>query len=474
MNLSHASDSKISADIPLVNKKEKPLIKNTDKAEKHHLPKLRLSTIFAMTFGFFGINMAFSLQSSQLGRIFQTIGANPNNLGFFFILPPLAGMVIQPLIGKYSDRTWNRFGRRMPYLLIGAPAAAIVLILLPNAGSFGFGYASVAALCFGAVATLFMDLTSNICMQPFKMIIGDMVNEDQKDLAWSWQQSFSNLGGVLAAVIPFVLTLVGISNTAPKGEVPLTVKIAFYSAAIILLVTSLLTIIKVHEYDPKTYAQYHEIDLQAQKKSPSLVKLLKDAPRAFWETSVVQFFSWFAILYLWTYATGAISLNVWHTSNASSAGYQAAGNWYGVLTCIMSIAAVIWGIVVQARTKPTSRKFWYSFGLLAGAVGYFMIYFIHNKWLMIIPFCLIGISYLVINTQPFSLLTEALNGQHEGSYLGLFNCSICLPQICASVASFWLFPLMGQSMPAMFLVGGTSLVLGAISVRFVHSRFENK
>lgn len=167
----------------------------TPAATSHNaLPKISLKTIFAMTFGFFGVNMAFSLQSSQMGRIFQTIGADPTKLGFFFLLPPLAGMIVQPLVGKYSDMTWNRFGRRMPYLLIGAPIAALVMILLPNAGSFGFGYASLAALWFGAVAILFMDLSSNVCMQPFKMIIGDMVNEDQKDLAWSWQQSFSNLG----------------------------------------------------------------------------------------------------------------------------------------------------------------------------------------------------------------------------------------------------------------------------------------
>ncbi|MGO3117055.1 MAG: MFS transporter, partial [Levilactobacillus brevis] len=172
-----------------------------------------------MTFGFFGVNMAFSLQSSQMGRIFQTIGADPTKLGFFFLLPPLAGMIVQPLVGKYSDMTWNRFGRRMPYLLIGAPIAALVMILLPNAGSFGFGYASLTALWFGAVAILFMDLSSNVCMQPFKMIIGDMVNEDQKDLAWSWQQSVSNLGGVLATIFPFVLTWFGVSNVAPKGTV---------------------------------------------------------------------------------------------------------------------------------------------------------------------------------------------------------------------------------------------------------------
>ncbi len=255
---------------------------DTTTSEKvhHGLPTLKLSTIFAMTFGFFGVNMAFSLQSSQMGRIFQTIGADPTKLGFFFILPPLAGMVVQPLIGKYSDMTWNRFGRRMPYLMIGAPIAALVMILLPNAGSFGFGYASLAALMFGAITILFMDLSSNVCMQPFKMIIGDMVNEDQKDKAWSWQQSFSNLGGVLATIFPFLLTWIGVSNVAPKGEVPLSVKLAFYIGAGVLLATSAYTIFSVHEYDPLTYARYHGIsDEDKKKKQPSYGHSLR-RPRA--------------------------------------------------------------------------------------------------------------------------------------------------------------------------------------------------
>ncbi|WP_283678547.1 SLC45 family MFS transporter [Lentilactobacillus sp. Marseille-Q4993] len=438
------------------------------------LPTLKLSTIFALTFGFFGVNMAFSLQSSQMGRIFQTLGANPNNLGWFFILPPLAGMVIQPLIGKYSDKTWTKFGRRMPYLLIAGPIGAIVLILLPNAGSFGFGYGSLAALLFGAIATLFMDLTSNACMQPYKMIIGDMVNEDQKDMAWSWQQSFSNLGGVIATIAPFALTMFGVANTAPKGEVPLTVKISYYAAAAILLLSSLYTVFSVHEYDPKTYSDYHGISLEEeQKKSPSFMELLRTAPKQFWEISVVQFFEWFAVMYLWTYSTGAIAKNVWNTTDASSAGYQAAGNWYGVLFCIQSVASVVFGIFL-AKSKPSQRKLWYRVGALVGAVGFMSIYFIHDQWLLILSFLLIGVNNLTMNTQPFSLLTESLNGKNEGAYLGLFNCSICLPQIVASIASFAIFPLVGHSMPTMLFVAGISLVLASLSVSLIHSSFDKK
>lgn len=453
-----------------VNQKSVDTTKMTDQTAKkktitNSLPSLPLSTIFAMTFGFFGVNMAFSLQSSQMGRIFQTIGADPTKLGFFFILPPLAGMVVQPLVGKYSDLTWSeKFGRRMPYLMLGAPIAAIVMALLPNAGSFGFGYASLAALTFGAIAILFMDLSSNVCMQPFKMIIGDMVNEDQKDLAWSWQQSFSNLGGVVATVFPFLLTMVGISNVAKQGVVPLSVRLSFYIGAAILLATSIYTIIKVKEYDPTTYAAYHHIDPKHHQVAPSLWKLVKKAPRSFWEVSFVQLFDWFAFQYLWTYATGAIAKNVWNTANTASAGYQAAGNWYGILTCVQSIAAVVWGFLVLSKTNPYKRKFWFRVGLIMGAIGFIGVFMIHDQYLLILPFCLIGISYLTMQTEAFSIFTSSLDGKNEGAYMGLFNCGICLPQIIASVASFAIFPLINQSMPGMILVAGIAMLLGAVAV----------
>ncbi|MFT9456788.1 MAG: SLC45 family MFS transporter [Liquorilactobacillus hordei] len=432
------------------------------------LPKLPLSTIFAMTFGFFGVNMAFSLQSSQMGRIFQTIGADPTKLGFFFILPPLAGMIVQPLVGKYSDLTWsNKYGRRMPYLILGAPIAAIVMVLLPNAGSFGFGYASIAALTFGAIAILFMDLSSNVCMQPFKMIVGDMVNEDQKDLAWSWQQSFSNLGGVVATVFPFLLTMFGVSNIAEQGVVPLSVRLSFYIGAVILLATSIYTVMKVKEYDPASYAEYHHLDPNHHKEAPSLWTLIKKAPRAFWEVSFVQLFDWFAFQYLWTYATGAIAKNVWNTADTASAGYQAAGNWYGILTCIQSVAAVIWGFLILSKTNPLKRKFWFRVGLVMGAIGFTGVFMIHDKYLLILPFCLIGISYLTMQTEAFSIFTSALDGKNEGAYMGLFNCGICLPQIIASIASFAIFPLINKSMPGMILVAGIAMLLGAIAVSVI-------
>lgn len=431
------------------------------------MPDLPKKELFAITFAFLGINMAFSLQSSQMSRICQTIGANPNNLGFFFIFPPLMGMIVQPIMGKMSDRTWNRFGRRLPYLLFGTPIAALVLIMLPFSGSLGFGYGSMAAMIYAATAVCLMDLFSNICMQPSRMIVGDMVNNKQKNFAWSWQQVFSNGGGILATILPFIFTMFGMSNTAKRGVVPNTVIWSYLCAAAVLLFTGLWTVFNVKEYDPETYAKYHHIDPEEQNKSVSLLKLIKTAPRAFWEINLVQLFSWFAIMYVWTYTTGTCARNIWHTSDVTSAGYQAAGNWYGILTAVYSIAGIVWGLI-YAHAKAGSRKKWYTFGMIVGGLGLIWMTFVTTKTTSIIAMIMFGIGNFSINTIPFTLLTSSLNGKNEGAYLGLFNVGICVPQIVASLCSFFLFPLVGHNQPMMLLLGGISLLIGALAVQAIH------
>jgi len=431
------------------------------------MPDLPKKELFAITFAFLGINMAFSLQSSQMSRICQTIGANPNNLGFFFIFPPLMGMIVQPIMGKMSDRMWNRFGRRLPYLLFGTPIAVLVLIMLPFSGSLGFGYGSMAAMIYAATAVCLMDLFSNICMQPSRMIVGDMVNNKQKNFAWSWQQVFSNGGGILATILPFIFTMFGMSNTAKRGVVPNTVIWSYLCAAAVLLFTGLWTVFNVKEYDPETYAKYHHIDPEEQNKSVSLWKLIKTAPRAFWEINLVQLFSWFAIMYVWTYTTGTCARNIWHTSDVTSAGYQAAGNWYGILTAVYSIAGIVWGLI-YAHAKAGSRKKWYTFGMIVGGLGLVWMTFVTTKTTSIIAMIMFGIGNFSINTIPFTLLTSSLNGKNEGAYLGLFNVGICVPQIVASLCSFFLFPLVGHNQPMMLLLGGISLLIGALAVQAIH------
>ena len=443
-----------------------------EKSQTIGLPKLSNSMIWMINFGFLGVQTAFTLQSSQMSRIFQTIGADPNNLGWFFILPPLAGLIVQPIIGYYSDRTWapKLGGRRLPYLLLGTIVAVIVMLLLPNSGSFGFGYGSLAALWFGAITVALLDLSSNVAMQPFKMMVGDMVNDDQKSYAYGVQSFLSNTGAVLAAIFPFLLTWFGVPNKAAKGVVPQSVIISFYVGAALLVITSLFTVFRVHEYDPATYAKYHGISEEDNKEGGNWLTLLRHAPKAFWTVTLVQFFCWFAFQYLWTYSAGAIASNVWHTTNATSAGYQAAGNWYGVLAAVQSIAAVIWSYVL-AKVPNKYHKLGYAGSLFLGAIGFLSIFFIHDQWTLIISYSLVGIAWAGMNTYPLTIVTNALSGKHMGTYLGLFNGSICLPQIVASLLSFIIFPMLGGSQAHMFLLAGVVMILAALSVNTIHETY---
>ncbi|WP_125545098.1 SLC45 family MFS transporter [Levilactobacillus lindianensis] len=437
------------------------------------LPTLPASTIWMINVGYLGVQTAFTLQSSQMSRIFQTIGADPNSLGWFFILPPLAGLIVQPIVGYYSDRTWlpKLGGRRLPYLLLGTIVALIVMCLLPNSGSLGFGYASMAALLFGAITVAFLDLSSNVAMQPFKMMVGDMVNDDQKSYAYGIQSFLSNTGAVVAAILPFLFAMMGIANTAAKGVVPATVKVAFYVGAVLLVITSLFTIFRVKEYDPDTYAKYHGITKEDNTTGGNWWSLLKSAPRVFWTVTLVQFFCWIAFQYLWTYSVGAISDNVWHTTNAASAGYQAAGNWYGVLAAVQSIAAVVWSYVL-AKLPNDHHKLGYAGSLGLGTLGFLSVFFIHNQYVLIISFVLVGIAWAAMNTYPLTMVTNALSGAHMGTYLGLFNGSICLPQIVASLASFALFPLLGKVQVNMFILAGIILAAGAFAVGAIKETYK--
>lgn len=437
------------------------MTESQNKVGKKHLPTLTIATLMLMTFGNLGTSMAFSLQSANMGRIFQTLGADPTKLGFFFILPPLAGMVVQPLVGYFSDRTWlPKIGRRLPYLILGALVAIVVMALLPNAGSFGFKTST--ALWFGAIAILFMDLSSNMSMQPFKMMISDMVNDSQKDMAWSWQTIWGNIGGVIANLFAYFFTAIGVANVAAQGQLPASVKWSFYVGAIILAISAAFTVWKVDEYDPETYANYHGLDEQKGEKQ-NVFEILKHAPKVFWTLGLVEFFSWAGFQYLWTYGTGTVASNIWHTTNAASGAFQAAGNWFGVLSAIETVTAIVWGLIIS-RLNNKTRKPAYTFGLIVGAAGFALLATTGSKTMSAVAFVMLGMAWVTMNAIPFTILTNALDGQHDGTYMGLFNSWICLPQIVASVASFALYPMLGNHMPHMILVSAFLFVLGGISV----------
>ena len=427
-----------------------------------------------LSFGFFGVQIAYALQSANISRIFATLGADPHQLSFFWILPPLMGMIVQPLIGKYSDRTWTRLGRRIPYLLVGALIAVIVMILLPNAGSFNITtkvilWGLTGTMWFGLISLIFLDTSINIAMQPFKMMVGDMVNEKQKQLAYSIQSFLCNAGSLVGYLFPFFFTWIGVKNTAAQGVVPDSVIWSFYVGAAILILCVLYTIFTVKEMPPKEYAEFHGIDPDKadEKSDENFISLLIKAPKTFWTVGLVQFFCWAAFLYMWTYSNGAIASQCWGTTDVASEGYQAAGNWVGVVFAVQAVGSILWASVLPS-IKNT--KLAYIISLVIGAIGFISIIFVTNQYVLFVSYLLIGAAWAAMLALPFTLLTNALEGRgNMGFYLGLFNCTICLPQIVAAATGGLVIKLAG-SQTMMLVLAGCFLLLGAASVLLVDTK----
>ncbi|MBP3830188.1 MAG: SLC45 family MFS transporter [Bacteroidaceae bacterium] len=432
-------------------------------------PNLSYWKLFNLSFGFFGVQIAYALQSANISRIFRTLGADPHDLSYFWILPPLMGILVQPIVGSLSDRTWTRFGRRIPYLFIGAAVAVAVMCLLPNSGSLGLEISSV--MIFGLFMLMLLDTSINMAMQPFKMLVGDMVNEQQKAKAYSIQSFLCNAGSVVGFLFPFIFAAIGLKNVAPEGVVPPTVVWSFYIGAAILIACVIYTTAKVKEWNPQEYRQYNPVE-DTKEDSANWFVLLKKAPSTFWKVGLVQFFCWSAFLYMWTYVVDAVSETVWGTTNPTTEAYQTAGNWTGVLYAIQAMGSVVWAVVLP---KFKNTKMAYAVSLVLGGVGFMLIPFCPDKYLQIIPFLLIGCAWAAMLAMPFTFVTNALQGYgHMGAYLGLFNGTICLPQIIAALCGGSVLSLIGHHQSSMMIVSGILLCLGALCVAFIRTRPEAK
>ena len=427
-------------------------------------PNLSFWQLWNLSFGFFGVQIAYALQSANISRIFATLGADPHSLSFFWILPPLMGMIVQPLVGTFSDKTWCKWGRRKPYLYIGALVAVLVMALLPNSGSLNLTFK--AAMAFGLIMLMLLDTSINMAMQPFKMMVGDMVNEEQKTKAYSIQSLLCNAGSLVGYIFPYLFTAIGISNIAPDGVIPDSVTYSFYAGAAILILCVLYTGATVKEMPPHEYAKFHNIKEDEKKENTNLIQLLIKAPKAFWQIGLVQFFCWFAFLYMWTYTNGAIAQNVWGVDPTitTSLEYQEAGNWVGVLFAVQAIGSVLWAMVLPLFRN---MKVGYSLSLVLGAVGFISTFFIHDQFMLFASFILIGCGWAAMLAMPFAMLTNSLSGSSMGAYLGLFNCTICLPQIVASVVGGLILGLLGGNQVLMLVVAGVALLLGAVAVFFI-------
>ena len=445
-------------------------------------PKLKFWQIWNVSFGFLGIQMGFALQSANVSRILSNLGADLNSLAFFWLAAPLMGLIVQPIVGAASDRTWNRFGRRGPYLLGGAIVACFAMWLMPNSAKL---VSFIPPLIFGAIMFALMDGSFNITMQPFRALVADMVPEKQRTLGYSIQSLLINTGAVLGSVLPYVLTnILGVQNTAPSGQVPPSVIWSFYIGGAMLLSSVIWTVFRTKEYPPKDYCEQNGLDYEAwnqkQKEKKSVgekfhnfIDLFTKMPSMMIKLAIVQFFSWFALYMMWVYTTPAIAQHVYgaRIGDSSSALYQEAGNWVGILFGAYSFFAAIFSIFMTRKAMAIGRKTTYSLALVLGGVGYISMYFLNTPGMLIFSMVGIGIAWAAILAMPYSLLSESLPADKMGVYMGIFNFTIAGPQIISGLLSGAILShFFKNNAIYMLVICGVSMFFGAFSVLTIKTK----
>ncbi len=475
-------------------------------------PSLPFWQVWNVSFGFLGVQLGFALQNANVSRVLSDLGADLHSLSLFWLAAPIMGLLVQPIVGAASDRTWNRLGRRRPFILGGAIAAAAGMLLMPNAPLF---VSFMVPMLFGGLMLALMDGAFNVTMQPFRALVADMVPNEQRTLGYSIQALLINIGAVIGSILPFLLTnVIGLDNTAPKGEVAPTVTWAFYIGATALLGTVLWTVFRTKEYAPEDYNRYKGLTAEAPTEKqfttrPSLAvrlgnfwQLFINMPKTMRQLAIVQFFSWFSLFIMWVYTTPAITQYIWgieakwfdadylHSLAVIppeiAAAKGAAGDWVGIIFAAYSLFAAIFSVFLTRIANRFGRKLTYSFSLLAGGLGYMSFLLFQNSEMvhvnllitevtvpqgaldLIIPMIGVGIAWAAILAMPYAILSSSLPADKTGVYMGIFNFTIAAPQIVSGlVAGQILKYAFNNEAIYIIVLAGVCMVLGAISVMFV-------
>jgi len=463
-----------------------------------------------VSFGFLGVQMGFALQNANVSRILSDLGADLHSLSLFWLVAPIMGLIIQPMVGAASDRTWNRLGRRRPYILGGAMVATIAMAMMPNAPLF---VSIIPPILFGAIMLAMMDGSFNVAFQPFRSLVSDMVPETQRNQGYSIQSLLINIGAVLGSVFPFVLTNgIGLDNTSAKGEVAPSVIWAFYIGASAMLGSVIWTVIRTKEYSPEQYCEIKGItleSLQPKVEKSSLLKrvgdfvvLVKDMPSTMRQLAVVQFFSWLAFFIMWVYMPSAVAQYVWgidvkwfdshYLASVDvipadiAAAKGAAGDWIGIISAAYFLSAALFSAVLSRLADKLGRKAVYSLSLCAGGLGFLSFFFFNNPdvvsvnlWLvsvdvpkgaigLFIPMIGVGMAWAGMIAMPYTLLAGALPANKTGVYMGIFNFTVAAPQIVAGIfAGLAVKYLFDNHAIYILAVSGCSLLMGAVAVYFV-------
>jgi maltose/moltooligosaccharide transporter len=437
-------------------------------------PRLSFWDIWNMSFGFLGIQMGFALQNANASRILQTFGADVEHLSWFWLVAPITGMIVQPIIGHYSDQTWNRLGRRRPYFLTGAVLASIGLILMPNSPMFA---AYLPALWIGAGMLMIMDASFNVAMEPFRALVADKLPTDQRTLGFSVQTLLIGIGAVVGSWLPYVMTnWFGFNEIAAEGEVPMSLKLSFFIGAGILVSTIMWTVVTTKEYSPEEQEMYADDDADPEAEPARFVDIFKDfanMPATMRQLGLVQFFSWFALFSMWVFTTPALAQHVWGLSadDRSSAAFNEAGDYVGVIFGVYNLVAAIFAMALPVIAAKVGRKRTHAINLTLGGLGLMSIVLVTSpemKWLLNISMIGVGIAWASILAMPYAILAGSIPARKMGVYMGIFNFFITFPQIVNGVFGGPLVKFLygGHAIYAL-VTAGVLMILGAVSVLFV-------
>ena len=430
-------------------------------------PLLSFWQIWNMSFGFLGVQIGYSLQNANTSRILSAIGADVHHLSYFWLAAPLAGLFVQPIVGLSSDKTWTRLGRRIPFILGGAIVSALAMFFMPNSEHFAQLF---PAVFFGAMMLLFMDVSFNVTMQPFRALVSDMVDESQRNKGYSIQSFLINVGAVFGSLLPFLLTWWGIANEPEAGQkVAPTVIWSFYIGGAVLLASVLWTSFRTKEYPPEEYAKYNNLE-EKENEDPEKVSfftLIKNVPNAMKQLAVTQFFSWFALFLMWVYTTQGIAQNIWGTTDATSNAFNEAGNWTGVIFAAYSVFAALFSLVITPLADKYGRRNVYVVSLILGGLGLLSILFIKDKNLLFLLMIGVGIAWAAILALPYAILSSKLPAKQTGVYMGIFNATITIPQIAAGLLGGVLLSALGGTAINMVALAGVSMAVAGIAALLV-------
>lgn len=430
-------------------------------------PLLSFWQIWNISFGFLGVQIGYSLQNANTSRILSAIGADVHHLSYFWLAAPLAGLFVQPIVGLSSDKTWTRLGRRIPFILGGAIVSALAMFFMPNSEHFAQLF---PAVFFGAMMLLFMDVSFNVTMQPFRALVSDMVDESQRNKGYSIQSFLINVGAVFGSLLPFLLTWWGIANEPEAGQkVAPTVIWSFYIGGAVLLASVLWTSFRTKEYPPEEYAKYNNLE-EKENENPEKVSfftLIKNVPNAMKQLAVTQFFSWFALFLMWVYTTQGIAQNIWGTTDATSNAFNEAGNWTGVIFAAYSVFAALFSLVITPLADKYGRRNVYVVSLILGGLGLLSILFIKDKNLLFLPMIGVGIAWAAILALPYAILSSKLPAKQTGVYMGIFNATITIPQIAAGLLGGVLLSALGGTAINMLALAGVSMAVAGIAALLV-------